>query len=155
MRRKSVSYRYVTAPNHPRAYSDGRIKEHILTAEKALGRFLPPAAVVHHIDGNKNNNQHSNLVICENSAYHNLIHMRTRAKIESGNANNRWCIYCKRWDSSDKILDMGKRGACRVECRRQFDRSRYWGNWRFFQAKNAKYRQIRKMQAEKMAQNTP
>lgn len=88
----------------PERYADrtvrGRkVREHVLVAERALGRALPQGAVVHHVDENKSNNTPSNLVVCEDRAYHNLLHARIRALRETGHANHRPCRYCKRYDS--------------------------------------------------------
>ena len=47
--------------------------EHRVIAERVLGRPLKRDEVVHHIDGNKRNNTHSNLLICTN-AYHRWLH---------------------------------------------------------------------------------
>jgi len=51
---------------------------HVLVAEKALGKTLPKGAVVHHVDGNRKNNEPTNLVVCPNQAYHLLLHKRMR-----------------------------------------------------------------------------
>ena len=55
----------------------GQIREHIIIAEKALGKHLPTGAVVHHW-GAKDDNFGGNLVICPNRAYHNFLHKRIR-----------------------------------------------------------------------------
>lgn len=54
---------YVTIwmPDHPMARKSGRILEHRLVMEKALGRGLKEEEVVHHKDGNKQNNHPDNL----------------------------------------------------------------------------------------------
>lgn len=51
---------------------------HRYEAEQALGKKLPKNACVHHVDGNRLNNNHSNLVICPSHAYHTLLHSRAR-----------------------------------------------------------------------------
>jgi hypothetical protein len=76
---------------------------HVHAAEKAVGGPLPKGAVVHHVDGNPSNNANSNLVVCPDQAYHLILHVRTRALMETGNANLLRCEYCKRYDSRDNL----------------------------------------------------
>jgi len=69
---------------------------HVVIAAKALGRPLPAGAEVHHVDGNKQNNANSNLVICPSRAYHMLLHVRQRVIAAGGNPNTqRICTACK------------------------------------------------------------
>jgi hypothetical protein len=75
-------YALVHAVDHPKADKDGYVREHVLVAERALGKFLPPGAMVHHVNEVKADNRGANLVICENHAYHQLLHRRMR-KLEA------------------------------------------------------------------------
>jgi hypothetical protein len=75
-----------------------RKPEHVIVAERALGRPLPPGAVVHHIDENRQNNAPTNLVICPSNKYHRLIHQRLDAFKASGYWHWRKCPYCRTYD---------------------------------------------------------
>lgn len=83
---------------HPRADENGRVLEHVLIAERALGKPLPPKAIVHHSDRDRSNNLNGNLVICQDQAYHVLLHYRMRA-IGAGRDPNKEkkCATCQEW----------------------------------------------------------
>lgn len=66
------NYRLQYAPGHPRTCNGNHVLEHILKAEKALGKPLPPKAVVHH-------HTQTQLVICQDQSYHMVLHARERA----------------------------------------------------------------------------
>jgi hypothetical protein len=67
---------------------------HRLRAMKALGHALPPKAVVHHVDGTKGVS--SPLVICQDTAYHWLLHNRTNVLRAGGNPNTqKLCRRCR------------------------------------------------------------
>lgn len=72
---------------------------HVRVAEAALGKPLPNGAVIHHVDENRANNEPTNLVICPDRAYHNMLHARMRAFAATGNPDDRKCQYCKQYDS--------------------------------------------------------
>lgn len=69
--------------------------EHIAIAEKALGHPLPKGAVPHHWDENKSNNTPSNLVICQDHAYHMLLHARKDRFADTGSLDLKRCRICK------------------------------------------------------------
>ena len=92
-------YIMVQAPDHVRANNGGYVLEHILVAEHAIGKLLPPQAEVHHVNEIKSENRGSNLVLCEDRAYHQLLHRRLRAYRACGNPRARQCWLCKKWGS--------------------------------------------------------
>ena len=47
---------------------------HRVIVEQILGRPLAPGEVVHHIDGNKQNNNPDNLMVLQNQALHAALH---------------------------------------------------------------------------------
>ena len=77
--------------------------EHVLIVERVMGREIRRPIEIHHVDGNGKNNAHSNLVVCPNSAYHALLHMRTEARDACGNPNWRKCCYCRKWDEPSNL----------------------------------------------------
>jgi len=77
---------------------------HVYIAEMALGKLLPRGAIVHHHDRNRRNNLNTNLVICQDSAYHSLIHQRTRVFEAGGDPNiQKLCCHCKALKSRDEF----------------------------------------------------
>jgi hypothetical protein len=113
-------YRRCYDASHPRANSKGEVYEHVQIAERALGRYLPTGAEIHHVDENPSNNAQTNLVICQDKAYHKLLHVRARIVRAGGNPNTHLiCSKC----GEPKPLEMfsmnrgnkgtGRQNACR------------------------------------------
>lgn len=89
-----------------KAISFGRIVgAHVAVVEAIRGRPLPAGAVVHHVDGDKHRNAPTNLVVCQDRAYHNLIHRRERALFATGDANALCCQVCGTYDEQWDIRD--------------------------------------------------
>lgn len=62
-RSTSTGYEVVYAPDHPRSWSTGYVYSHRVIVEQHLGRLLSRNEVVHHVDGNRRNNDIENLEI--------------------------------------------------------------------------------------------
>jgi hypothetical protein len=97
--------------------------EHIRIAEVTFGGPLPKGAEVHHVDENPSNNDHHNLVICQDKAYHRLLHSRRRALLACGNPNWRPCVFCGNHDDPALMMKHGvivgrsQRQFCHRQCR--------------------------------------
>lgn len=59
---------------------DGKLTyEHIVLAEKALGKPLPKGAIVHHMNEDREDNHTPfNLIVCPSQEYHLLLHKRMK-----------------------------------------------------------------------------
>ncbi len=107
-------------PEAARQENGRRIQVHRLRAEKALGKPLPPGAVVHHADGSIRAD--APLVICPDEGYHRLLHIRMRIKARGGDPNSEAiCCFCQRVLPRAKFVKASYRvngvyGACK-ECR--------------------------------------
>lgn len=69
-------YRCSYHPEHPRAHQNGYVYEHILVAESKLKRALYPGEVVHHLDGDKQNNDPQNITVLSSQSEHATLHAR-------------------------------------------------------------------------------
>ena len=111
--RRNSGYIEILKPGHPRATRE-YVKEHILIAEKALGKSLPPGAVVHHVNGSRDSGP---LVICQDNNYHRLLHQRTRAYQACGHSGWLRCLYCKEYDDPlNMYVHPNKRRAYHSKC---------------------------------------
>jgi hypothetical protein len=105
---------------HPRKEpgTGSLVLRHRARAERALGKPLPAAAHVHHADGSKN--EDAPLVICQDAAYHNLLHVRMRVLRAGGNPNtDRVCSTCRRVKAISEFFPKqnsmtGVQGACKL-----------------------------------------
>jgi len=73
-----TGYAVVLSPDHPNADARGYVLEHRLVMERVLGRNLSGTEVVHHNDGNKLNNDPSNLRLFASNADHQRHHKEKR-----------------------------------------------------------------------------
>lgn len=67
-------YRKILMPEHPYADANGYVFEHRLVCENLLGRYLTDEEIVHHRDGNRLNNDPSNLFIFYGHDTHIAFH---------------------------------------------------------------------------------
>ncbi len=95
------------AKEHPRCV--GRRVVHRLRADLALGHALPPKACVHHPDEDPRNPR-ARLVICEDDAYHKLLHQRTRVVRAGGNPNTD--AVCSRCRLPKPFSEISSSGLC-------------------------------------------
>jgi len=70
---RNNGYIYIYKPDHPNASKTGYVSEHRMVASEMLGRPLTKQDIIHHIDGDRTNNNEQNLFIT-NKRGHRLAH---------------------------------------------------------------------------------
>lgn len=116
----------VTAHGYIAIAKNGKKKQaHVLLIEALLGHKLPNGAEVHHLDGNKANNHHDNLIVCPSKAYHKLMHTRQDALDACGNANHRKCPFCKQYSAPEMMThNKSSRYYYHAQCKTTYNQSR-------------------------------
>ena len=76
-KRSPGKYTFFFLPGHPNCSVDGYVLEHRIIVEEALGRYLKRREHVHHINGKKDDNRRSNLLVCD-FPYHMWLHRRIK-----------------------------------------------------------------------------
>lgn len=67
-----LGYEYYFDPSHPLSNKSGKVYSHRHEASAMLGRWLLSDEVVHHIDKDKCNNMHNNLLVMSSSQHARL-----------------------------------------------------------------------------------
>lgn len=76
----SNGYVEIKVKGHPRQNKRGYVYEHQFVMEQHIGRLLKKGEVVHHIDGNKQNNDISNLMLLTNEEHAKLHSLMRRSE---------------------------------------------------------------------------
>lgn len=126
--RKKGIYRLAYAPWHPRAGDSSCVFEHILVAERAIRRFLPTGAVVHHVNDDGADNRSENLVILQNNSEHMALHRRRRILRAGGDPwTQAICSTCRIVKDNEAFYRRSRGGIstiCRV-CERERSQRRW------------------------------
>ncbi|MCL4418380.1 MAG: HNH endonuclease [Actinobacteria bacterium] len=67
-------YICIFKPEHPDSNSCGYVLEHRIIMEEAIGRYLEPDEIVHHINGDKKDNRIENLLLFASQKEHASFH---------------------------------------------------------------------------------
>lgn len=107
----SQGYLFRLVPNHPYANSAGYVQEHRLVIEEHLGRFLLPTEVVHHKDGNRLNNDISNLeVFSSNGGHLKATLSGVKHNVSEGGRLSLSASCIERWRNPEMRARMSKKG---------------------------------------------
>lgn len=96
-------YVFVRMPRHPRS-NNNYVQKHIVVMEKFLGRFVLESEVVHHIDGNTENNDIDNLLLFKSENEHRRWHAEQRIRLAGGNPEvHKICWSCRKLKKKDEF----------------------------------------------------
>jgi len=109
-------------PNHKKASSCGYVYEHIIVAENKIGRSLRDGETVHHIDGNRSNNNLKNIFVCIDRGHHATLHRMINATKDIGTPTGLKCKFCGQYDSPENLYVPKNGGPHHRECFNQYYR---------------------------------
>lgn len=79
-------YVFLYKPNHPASRKVppdyGYVREHTMVIVDSIKRLTKKEEVVHHIDGDKSNNELENLLLCPTQREHNRVHTKMEIFVE-------------------------------------------------------------------------
>jgi hypothetical protein len=90
-------------------------KVDIKTYIKSLLKNKDAKFVTHYVDGDRTNQDHSNIVVCPNHAYHELLRQRKDAYEACGHADWIKCTYCKQYDKPENMMQKKGDGKYRPD----------------------------------------
>lgn len=116
---KKGDYLYAVVPLHPKRTKNNYVLMHRVVMENHLGRLLDTNEVVHHKDGNKHNNDISNLEVLTSQEHSRLHGRSTPRKISVLR-----CPQCRKTFERYENLTAGRKYGvfCSPSCRGKFSR---------------------------------
>ena len=87
-------YRYARMSNHPNANKNGYISEHRFVMSNSIGRPLRPDEIIHHINGNRSDNQIQNLRIVTRREHVRNHNSGENHSLWKGGSIVKSCVYC-------------------------------------------------------------
>jgi hypothetical protein len=83
-RQNDQGYILLYKPDHPYCDKKGLVREHRIVMEAAIGRYLDPLEVVHHINDDTSDNRVENLRIFSTQAEHKRHEINERSRDKKG-----------------------------------------------------------------------
>lgn len=96
-----------------------KIARHIVIMENSWGGPLPAATVVHHLNGDRDDNREENLLLCPDQAFHLTLHKREDALAACGNPFWISCIFCKNHDDPKSLSFRSDGRGYHLSCNRE------------------------------------
>lgn len=121
---KTVSkgeYTYAIVPEHPFATKNGYVLEHRIVMENIIGRLLTDTEIVHHRNGDKKDNDPTNLEVQSrknHARYHNLLRGRKTVLLICPECDKQFV----RYHSKTFLANNCKSTCCSRSCQGKFSR---------------------------------